>query len=214
MALPMIMAGMKMVGWVVSAFGAGKAAREAKDKAAAAERRIAELEASRQDVIDPYEEAMQMITNPFANLGVASQAAGFQAEQADISLARTLDTLRATGAGTGGATALAQAALQSKRGISATLEQQEARNQQLRAQGQSAMEKQLAAMSGAGSQFEWQAQETREMQQLDRQSSLMSSYSQQAAAYQKEASQAWGQALGGAGSAGIGGILGPLMGNQ
>ena len=34
-----------------------------------------------------------------------------QAEEADIALANTLDTLRATGASAGGATALAQAAL-------------------------------------------------------------------------------------------------------
>jgi hypothetical protein len=52
-----------------------------------------------------------MITNPYENLGVATQAAEFQAEQADIALANTLDTLLATGAGAGGATALAQAAL-------------------------------------------------------------------------------------------------------
>ena len=59
-----------------------------------------------------------------------------QIEQADISLANTLDTLRATGAGAGGATALAQAALQSKKGVSASIEQQEVQNEKLRAQGE------------------------------------------------------------------------------
>ena len=49
-------------------------------------------------------------------------------------LANTLDNLRQTGAG--GATALAQAALQSKRGVSANIQQQEAQNQRLQAQGQ------------------------------------------------------------------------------
>ena len=67
-----------------------------------------------------------MVSNPYANLGVATQAAEIQIEEADIALANTLDTLRATGASAGGATALAQAALQSKKGVSANIEQQEA----------------------------------------------------------------------------------------
>jgi hypothetical protein len=74
--------------------------------------------------------------NPYSNLGVATQAAEMQTEQADIALANTLDTLRATGASAGGATALAQAALQSKQGISANIEKQEAENSRLRAQGE------------------------------------------------------------------------------
>jgi hypothetical protein len=76
-----------------------------------------------------------MVGNPFANLGVATQAAEMQAEEADISLANTLDTLRSTGASAGGATALAQAALQSKKGVSASIEQQEVNNEKLKAQG-------------------------------------------------------------------------------
>ena len=77
-----------------------------------------------------------MMGNPFASLGVATKAAEFEAEEADIALANTLDTLVATGASAGGATALAQAALQSKRGVSANIEQQEAQNQKLRAEGE------------------------------------------------------------------------------
>ena len=64
-----------------------------------------------------------------------------QIEQADISLANTLDTLRSTGASAGGATALAQAALQSKKGVSANIEQQEANNERLRAQGEQQLDK-------------------------------------------------------------------------
>ena len=45
----------------------------------------------------------------------ATKAAEIQIEESDIALANTLDTLRATGASAGGATALAQAALRSKR---------------------------------------------------------------------------------------------------
>ena len=58
--------------------------------------------------------------------------AEMQIEEADIALANTLDTLRATGAGAGGATALAQAALQSKKGVAASIEQQESQNEKLR----------------------------------------------------------------------------------
>jgi hypothetical protein len=63
-----------------------------------------------------------------------------QAEQSDLALANTLDTLRATGAGAGGATALAQAALQSKQQVAASIETPEAQNEKMRAQGQQQME--------------------------------------------------------------------------
>jgi hypothetical protein len=76
-----------------------------------------------------------MVSNPYASLGVATKAAEFQAEQADMSLANTLDTLQQTGAGAGGATALAQAALQSKKEISANIEQQEALTKNLELKG-------------------------------------------------------------------------------
>ncbi len=85
---------------------------------------------NRQQLNNPYAN----MSNPFANLSVATEAAKFQAEQSDIALANTLDNLRQTGAG--GATALAQAALQSKRGVSANIQQQEVQNQKLQAQGQ------------------------------------------------------------------------------
>jgi len=91
---------------------------------------IETLMENRQQLNNPYAN----ISNPFANLSVATEAAKFQAEQSDIALANTLDNLRQTGAG--GATALAQAALQSKRGVSANIQQQEAQNQRLQAQGQ------------------------------------------------------------------------------
>ena len=132
-------------GAVVKGIGARKAARRAGRRAAAARRAISDLEANRQDVINPFdnmegvadmaENLSGMMSNPMANLGVATQAAEMQAEEADIALANTLDTLRATGAGAGGATALAQMALKSKQGISASIQQQEAQNQKLRAQG-------------------------------------------------------------------------------
>ena len=204
-AMPALMKGASsMIGGLMGGFMARKARRDAEKKRQAIDARLQNLEANRQEIINPYAQAMQMVTNPFANLQVATQGAQFQAEQADVSLANTLDTLRATGASAGGATALARAAVQSKQGVAASIEQQEARNAQLRAQGQAAQEKQLAAMSGAGEQFMFQVQEARELQQLNRLSSLSSSYSQQEAAYRSQEGKMFGSALGGAASAGIG----------
>merc|ERR1712147_116507 len=100
------------------------------------------------------------MSNPMANLSVATKAAEMQIEQADISLANTLDTLRATGASAGGATALAQAALQSKKGVSASIEKQEAQNEQLRARGEQVLQQQQMAeaqriqgLDAAGKEF-------------------------------------------------------------
>ena len=76
------------------------------------------------------------MSNPYASLGVATQAAEIQMEQSDIALANSLDAMMATGASAGGATALAQAALRSKKGVAAGIEQQEAQNEKLKAQGE------------------------------------------------------------------------------
>ena len=100
---------------------------------------VTDIMNNRDDVYDGSDKIRAMkdlVSNPYANLGVATQAAEMQAEEADIALANTLDTIRASGAGGGGATALAQAALKSKQGVSASIEQQEAQNQKLRAQGE------------------------------------------------------------------------------
>jgi len=76
------------------------------------------------------------ISNPMANLAVSTAAAEMKAEQTDIALANTLDTLAATGASAGGATALAQAALQSKKGVTASIEEQEKNNAEKAARGE------------------------------------------------------------------------------
>tara|TARA_R100000935_G_C2833413_1_gene166571 strand:+ start:666 stop:1325 length:660 start_codon:yes stop_codon:yes gene_type:complete len=101
---------------------------------------------NRADVYDGSDKIRAMkdlVSNPYANLGVATQAAEMQAEQADISLANTLETIEATGMGAGGATALAMAAAKSKQGVSASIEKQEAQNQKLKAQGEQQKQQQL-----------------------------------------------------------------------
>ena len=102
--------------------------------------RITDLRRGAQDFSGLASDTSVLASNAFANLQVATQAADLQAQQSDQALANTLSTIRATGAGAGGATAIAQAALQSKLNIAATIEQQEARNVQARAQGQQQVE--------------------------------------------------------------------------
>ena len=175
---------------------AKKARRSAERDARARQAELTALENNRQAIINPYagvkdlsglaKDLSGMISNPYANLGVATQASKFQAEQTDMALASSLDTLRETGASAGGATALAQAALQSKQGISANLEQQEAANEKLRAQGQQQLEQIQMSEAGriqgvqmseagrmqeadvAGKQFVFGQQEAREIAKMDR----------------------------------------------
>ena len=91
--------------------------------------------------------------------------------------------MRSGGFGSGGATALARAAAQSKRGITADIEKQEANNAQLKAQGEQAKQQQLLQLDQAAIQADanaWQQQENRELMALDRaQSELDNSRAQQ-----------------------------------
>jgi septal ring factor EnvC (AmiA/AmiB activator) len=138
--------------------------KDLRDKMAA---KVADKEAAlkavrdqRKDSFNPYEN----LSNEFANLGVATQAAEFQAEETDIALANTLDAMQASGAGAGGATALAQAALKSKRGISASIQQQEKSNQDKAAQGAA----NVAKAKAEGEKFKFSIDEQRNVSDLNR----------------------------------------------
>jgi len=172
-----------VVSGIIGSSAAKKAAREAAAQKRALQQKLKSLEDNRQEIINPYagyQNLSSSISNPFANLGVATQAAEMQAEEADISLANTLDTLRATGASAGGATALAQAALRSKKDISANIEQQEATNSRLKAQGEQQMQQarraeeiRMQQAGAAGKEFVFAQTERREQQQLDRTAALL-----------------------------------------
>jgi len=193
------------IGSLVQGFGAGSKQRAAEAEQRRYQRQLETLERNRQAIIDPYAsitDLSSMVTNPFANLQVATKAAEIQGQEADISLASTLDTLRATG-GAGSATALAQAALRSKEGISASIAEQEAQNARLRAQGEQQMQQirmnEVARVQQAqaqGAAFVFGAQEEREMTQLDRLQGMSDRYANQAAAFEQSKSAAFGQALG------------------
>tara|TARA_R110000737_G_scaffold353437_1_gene405343 strand:+ start:6417 stop:7079 length:663 start_codon:yes stop_codon:yes gene_type:complete len=180
--MSMVVAG--VIGGVASIAGglfgsssAKKAARAAAREKARLTNKLNNLEKNRQEVINPYEDVKSlssMISNPFANLSVATQAAEMKIEQADISLANTLDTVRATG-GSGSATALAQAALQSKKGVTASIEAQEKSNEDKRAQGEQqvqqrkmAEEQRMQQADVAGKQFVFSTTENREVAEMDR----------------------------------------------
>ena len=183
------------IGAAVAAGNAKKQAKHARSEKGRAEAKMESVRDSRQAIVNPFAGVTDLsgmakdlsgnLNNPFAQLGVATQAAEIQMEQSDIALANTLDTLRATGASAGGATALAQAALQSKKGVSASIESQESQNEKLKAQGEATLNQQkmseaqrlqnIAISEGqrvqqsdaAGKQFEFQAQENRTNADLD-----------------------------------------------
>lgn len=171
----------KVLGGIFGASAAKREARRREAQARALEAKLNDLEANRQEIINPYEDVVNlssMLSNPFNNLSVATQATEMQMEQTDIALANTLDTIRATGGGAGGATALAQAALQSKKGIAADIERQEVANEKQRLAGEQTLQQQRMAEAQriqsaevSGKQFVFNATEQREMQQLNRLSS-------------------------------------------
>jgi hypothetical protein len=170
--------GASVLGGLFGSSSADKAAKRAAREKRRLQTKLNSLESSRQSIINPYEgveSLSSMISNPFANLGVATQAAEMQAEEADIALANTLDTIRATGASAGGATALAQAALKSKKGVSASIEQQEKSNEDKRAAGEQQMqqakmaeERRIQSAEAMGKQFVFGATESREQGAIDR----------------------------------------------
>jgi hypothetical protein len=224
-AVAAIGAGVSLIGGAVSANQAKKAGQGARNDANRARAEIAAIKAARVDIVNPYanqvnlsglaENLSGMMNNPFSSLGVATQAAEIKMEQADIALANTLDTIKSTGAGAGGATALAQAALASKKGVAADIEAQEAKNEQLRAQGEASLQamkvseeqrlqgiaisegQRLQAGEAAGKTFQMQMEEARSNADLGYEAgNLANAMQSQSNAAAAEAG-AWGSAISG-----------------
>lgn len=189
-----------LVGTAVGAITQGKRSKDAKEEKKRTNAKINALERSRQPIVNPYANVKDissmasdlsgMMSNPYGDLGVATGAAEIQMEQSDLALANTLDTLRATGASAGGATALAQAALQSKKQVSADIEKQELSNERLKAQGEAQLQavklseaqrvqgiqlseaQRMQQADVSGQQYIFGSQENREMAALDRAAGL------------------------------------------
>ncbi len=208
--------GATVVGGLVNANQAKQAARGFANEAERKQWEIDQIEANRQKIPNPYADVKSVAStfkNPYANVGVATQAAEMQAEEADISLANTLDLLRSTGASAGGATALAQAALNSKKGVSASIEKQEADNERLKAQGQEKLnqmiledEARVQQAQAEGIKFQYGEQESRDIAKLNRLSGMQA----QAQANQASAKAAQGAAYGSIFS-GVGNIASGVM---
>ena len=222
-------------------FGSSRARRAA--RAAAAEKRrlkgeLKSLEKNRQAIINPYSNTKDLsslakdltgkLSNPYANLSVSTAGAAMQAEEADIALANTLDTLRATGGSAGGATALAQAALQSKKGVAASIEAQEAANEKSRAQGEQTLQnaevreqtrlqnvgiqegRRTQQADAQGRSFAFNAQEKREGSKIDyTRRQITGAQNRQTAAYNQQTKAMTG-AIGGLTSLASMGAVGAL----
>jgi len=214
---------------VVTGIIGGAAAKKAKRAAARETKRLTAkldfLENNRQEVVNPYEgisnlsgmatDRSSQMSNAYNNLSVATQAAEMQIEEADIALANTLDTLMATGSGAGGATALAQAAKQSKKEVSASIEQQEVSNEKMRAQGEADLEQRKIAeqqriegiqmsqtekvqtAEAQGAQFVFNATENREDAKIDRVATQLDNAQAQMAQAQADGTAAITGAIGG-----------------
>ncbi len=191
--------GLSIVSGLFGASAARKREREARKERKRLQGKLNTLEANKQEIVNPYQDLSSMVSNPFANLSVATGAAEMQIEEADISLANTLDTLRATGASAGGATALAQAALRSKKGVAASIEAQEKSNEDKRAAGEKQKQTQLMAEAQRvqeGEAYEFGLREKREIGELDRTAALLGASKQAEAQAQMDQTGALTGALG------------------
>ena len=215
-----VLIGTAVLNFAGSLFGASSANKRAKREAARKAqltRELNGLENSRQSIINPYEgitdlssmigDLSSMANNPYNSLAVATAATDMQIEQTDLALANTLDTLRSTGASAGGATALARMALESKKGVSADIQQQEARNQKLRLDGEVNLQQikmaeaqrvqgALYSEAGrqqqadvAGSEFMFTQRERRETEQLNRKQAQITGAAQAQVAAQQDSAR-------------------------
>ncbi|MBW1886720.1 MAG: hypothetical protein JRI52_00015 [Deltaproteobacteria bacterium] len=159
---------------------------------------------NRQDIYNAAEDIRGLkseLSNAYANLGVATQAAEIQQQQSDTALANMLEGQLALGYGGGGATALAQAAAKSKQGIAANIEQQEVQNQKLRAQGEEKINQQklqLEQMAIGAEQQAWQMAENREIFDINRLQAEADFLRNQQQAYADAQTAAWMQGVSGA----------------
>lgn len=227
----------KAVGGAVQAGQAHKAMRSARNAKNEAKYKMEQAINDRRDITNPYagvtdlsglaSDLSSQISNPFNNITVSTAAAEMQAEESDIALANTLDTLEQTGASAGGATALAMAALKSKKDVSVSISTQEAENSKLRAEGEASMQTQKVAAQTryqdtlidqgqrvqdseiAGEIFQYQAHEARSNADIERYQGMYSGFAKQ----QSQAKLARGAATASM-IGGIGDIAGGLMGTD
>lgn len=226
----------KAVGGAIQAGKAHKEMRRARGRKQEAKFQMESARANRAEITNPYagvtdlsglaSDLSSQISNPFNQLTVSTAAAEMQAEEADIALANTLDTLEQTGASAGGATALAMAALKSKKEVAADIGKQEAENSRMRAQGEAAMQQQKVAATQkyqdiliqqgtrvqdseiAGEIYQFQAEENRTNADINMYSQMYSGYANQQSQSSLASAAGTSNMVSGIGSI-AGGLLGP-----
>jgi hypothetical protein len=99
------------------------------------------------------------LSNVFNNLQVSTAGADMANQEADQALAASQDLAAQAGTGAGGATALAAAAAKSKQGISADIDRQVKSNEQMRAQGEQSLQRDMLSQGNLASQFDLGAQQ-------------------------------------------------------
>ena len=224
------------VGGAVKAGKAHKEMRRARSRKQEAKYNMQKAMANRAEITNPYagvtdlsglaSDLSSQISNPFNQLTVSTAAAEMQAEEADIALANTLDTLEQTGASAGGATALAMAALKSKKEVEADIDKQEADNAKLRAEGEAEMMQQKVKASEryqdvliaqgtrvqdseiAGEIYQFQAAENRTNADIAMYSQMYQGFANQQSQASLASAAGTGQMISGIGSI-AGGLLGP-----
>jgi len=225
------------VGGAVKAGKAHKEMRRARGRKQEAKYNMQAAIANRAEITNPYagvtdlsglaSDLSSQISNPFNQLTVSTAAAEMQAEEADIALANTLDTLEQTGASAGGATALAMAALKSKKEVAADIGKQEAENSRMRAEGEAQMQREKVKATEryqdtlieqgtrvqdseiAGEIYQFQAAENRTNADIDMYSQMYQGFANQQSQASLSSAAGTGQMI-----AGIGQIAGGLLGSD
>ena len=192
-----IMGGIQAATGVAKLIGGKKAKKKAEEKAEEARRemRARQREYEQLDMSNPYADYQnQMAENVYEDLTVNQQQAEFEAQQGAQQRANIMQNMRGAAGGSGIA-ALAQAManqgqLQAQR-ASASIGQQEAANERLRAQGQLIVQKGEQAAMDKRIQGEIMSREA----QKQRIQTLMGMRQQEASAFSREAQIAQGQAM-------------------
>jgi len=195
---------------VAKLIGGKKAQKKAEEKAEEARRemRAREREYEQLDMSNPYADYQnQMAENVYEDLTVNQQQANFEAQQGMQQRANIMQNMQGAAGGSGIA-ALAQAManqgqLQAQR-ASASIGQQEAANQKLKAQGELIVQQGEQAAMGKRVQGEIMSREA----QKERIQTLMGMRQSESAAFSQQAQIAQGQAMEGIGNiaGGIGAI--------
>ena len=204
-----------IVGAVVVAAGvakhiSGKKAQKAAEKKAEeakAEMNRQKAKYAQLDTSNPYKDYQNMMSeNVYEDLTVNQQQAQFQREQQEQQRANIMQSLQGAAGGSGIAALAQQMANQGSldaRQSAASIGQQEAANQKLKAQGELIVQQGEQAAMGKRTEGEIMSrnmERNKVMTMMGMSQSEMAAHNQNAAAAQAQATEAWGDVAGGVGA--------------